>query len=200
MRSAARLRIFAPLPWEENFESGAKPSWWMGGGRYGVEESDGGMVLRKGPSPSGLHRHVIYLGPDSMTGYTVQADLMGGRERRRRPDLGLINGGYTLDLQGNYQRLELRAWAAELRIPKFIAPQVPFEWTEDTWYTMKLRVDVEADETVIRGKVWVRGTPEPEEWTITVEDPMRISHGAPGIYGYSPVDISFDNVRVLENQ
>ena len=200
MRSAVRLRIFAPLPWEENFESGAKPSWWMGGGRYGVGESDGGMVLRKGPSPSGLHRHVIYLGPDSMTGYTVQADLMGARERRRRPDLGLINSGYTLDLQGNYQRLELRAWAAELRIPKFIAPQVPFEWAEDTWYTMKLRVDVESDKSVIRGKVWARGRPEPEEWTITVEDPMRISHGAPGIYGYSPVDIFFDNVRVMENQ
>ena len=200
LRSAARLRVFAPLPWEENLESGAKPSWWMGGGRYGVEDLDGGLVLRKGPSPSGLHRHVIYLGPDSMTGYTVQADLMGTRERRRRPDLGLINGGYTLDLQGNYQRLELRAWASELRIPKFVAPQVPFEWTEDTWYTMKLRVDVETDKSVIRAKVWARGTPEPEEWTIRVEDPMRISHGAPGIYGYSPVDIFFDNVRVQENQ
>ena len=30
------------------------------------------------------------------------------------PDLGLINGGYTLDLMGNHQRLQLRTWASEL--------------------------------------------------------------------------------------
>ncbi len=78
--------------------------------------------------------------------------------------------------------------------------RVPFEWREDTWYTMKLRVDVEADRTLVRGKVWERGTEEPEEWTISAEDPLRISGGSPGIYGYSPVDIFFDNVQVMENQ
>jgi outer membrane protein assembly factor BamB len=202
LTASARVRAFPPLPWETNFESGAKPSQWMGGGLYRPAELDGGYVLQKSPSPSGLHRHVIYMGPDSMTGYTVQADLMGSRERRRRPDLGLINGGYTLDLQGNYQRLEVRAWASELRLTKQFpeAAQVPFAWNEDTWYTMKLRVDVAADHTLIRGKVWERGTPEPEAWTITVQDPLRIAHGAPGIYGYAPVDIFYDNVSVMENQ
>jgi len=196
LRAAARVRAFGPMPWEENFESGEKPAWWMGSGRYDVRELDGGMVLHKGPSPSGLHRHVTYIGRESMTGYTIEADLMGTRVRRRRPDLGLVNGGYTLNLQGNAQQLELRAWAAEFRV----AQRIDFEWTEDTWYRMKLRVDVEADRTVARGKVWERGTDEPEEWTITVEDPMRIASGAPGIYGYAPVDIFFDNVKVTENQ
>ncbi len=202
LSASARVRAFGPLPWQVDFESGAKPSVWMGGGLYRPAEMDGGYVLQKGPSPSGLHRHVIYMGPDEMTNYTVQADLMGSRERRRRPDLGLINGSYTLDLQGNYQRLEVRAWASELRLVKEFpdAAHVPFAWSEDTWYTMKLRVDVEADATLVRGKVWERGTQEPEEWTITVRDPMRIAHGAPGIYGYSPVDVYFDNVIVMENQ
>jgi hypothetical protein len=202
LSAAARVRAFGPLPWEVDFESGSKPSEWMGGGLYRPAEMDGGYVLQKSPSPSGLHRHVIYMGPDAMSGYTVQADLMGTRERRRRPDLGLINGGYTLDLQGNYQRLELRTWASELRLTKQFpdAAHVPFEWSEDTWYTMKLRVDVAPDHTLIRGKVWERGTPEPEEWTITVQDPLRITHGAPGIYGYSPVDIFYDNVQVYANE
>jgi len=202
LSATARVRAFGPLPWRTDFESGTKPSEWMGGGRYQPAEMDGGYVLKKSPSPVGLHRHVIYMGPDSMTGYTVQADIMGTRERRRRPDLGLINGSYTLDLQGNYQRLEVRAWASELRLVKQFpeAAHVPFAWSEDTWYTMKLRVDVEADGTLVRGKVWERGTAEPEEWTITVKDPMPITHGAPGIYGYSPVDIFFDNVQVMENQ
>ena len=137
-----------------------------------------------------------------MSGYTVQADLMGTRVRRRRPDLGLINGSYTLDLQGNYQRLEVRAWASELRLTKQFPDEahVPFEWNEDTWYTMKLRVDVEAVGTLVGGKVWERGSAEPDEWTISVKDPLRISHGAPGIYGYAPVDIFYDNVTVTENQ
>jgi hypothetical protein len=65
---------------------------------------------------------------------------------------------------------------------------------------MKLRVDVEADHTLVRGKVWNRDDPEPADWTITVTDPARIEQGAPGIYGYSPVDIYFDNLRVYANQ
>ena len=196
LSAEARVRSFAPLPWATNFESGQKPNWWMGGGRFQVQELDGGMVLNKSRSPAGLNRHVIYMGPSSMTGYTVQADIMGARRRRTRPDLGLINGGYTLDLQGGYNRLEVRAWAAELRMMQ----RVPFEWREDKWYTIKLTVEVAPDRTLVYGKVWERGTREPEEWTITAEDPMRISSGSPGIYGYSPVDIFFDNVQVMENQ
>ena len=196
LSAEARVRSFAPLPWATNFESGQKPNWWMGGGRFQVQELDGGMVLNKSRSPVGLNRHVIYMGPSSMTGYTVQADIMGARRRRTRPDLGLINGGYTLDLQGGYNRLEVRAWAAELRMMQ----RVPFEWREDKWYTMKLTVEVGPDRALVYGKVWERGTREPEEWTITAEDSMRISSGSPGIYGYSPVDIFFDNVQVMENQ
>ena len=196
LSAEARVRSFAPLPWATNFELGQKPNWWMGGGRFQVQELDGGMVLNKSRSPVGLNRHVIYMGPSSMTGYTVQADIMGARRRRTRPDLGLINGGYTLDLQGGYNRLEVRAWAAELRMMQ----RVPFEWREDKWYTMKLAVEVGPDRARVYGKVWERGTKEPEEWTITAEDPMRISSGSPGIYGYSPVDIFFDNVQVMENQ
>ena len=196
LSAEARVRSFAPLPWATNFESGQKPNWWMGGGRFQVQELDGGMVLNKSRSPAGLNRHVIYMGPSSMTDYTVQADIMGARRRRTRPDLGLITGGYTLDLQGGYNRLEVRAWAAELRMMQ----RVPFEWREDKWYTMKLTVEVGPDRTLVYGKVWERGTEEPEEWTISAEDPMKISSGSPGIYGYSPVDIFFDNVQVMENQ
>ena len=108
-----------------------------------------------------------------MSGYTVQADLMGTRLRRRRPDLGLINGGYTLDLQGNYQRLELRAWASELRLTKQFpdAAHVPFEWSEDTWYTMKLRVDVEADYTLVpsRGGVFEISADDDVKWSKKAE-------------------------------
>lgn len=74
--------------------------------------------------------------------------------------------------------------------------RVPFEWDPDVWYTMKMRVDIEGDRAFVRGKVWKRGDAEPGAWTIEAEDPLPIREGSPGLYGYSPANIYFDNVRV----
>ena len=66
---------------------------------------------------------------------------MSTERGRRRPDIGLINSGYTMDLQGNHQRIEVRSWAAELRM----AERFPFVWDPNVWYTLKLRVDIADD-------------------------------------------------------
>ena len=194
--AAARIRVFSPLPWTENFESGRPPYWIGGGGSLQVVEEGGEQLFRKGPSRTGIHRHAIYIGPSYLSGYTVQADVMSTQRGRRRPDIGLINGGYTMDLQGNHQRVEVRSWAAELRM----AQRFPFAWEPDTWYTLKLRVDADEERAIIRGKVWPRDDAEPDEWTVTVEDPEPVRSGSPGLIGYSPIDIYFDNVRVMENR
>ena len=68
------------------------------------------------------------------------------------------------------------------------------------WYTLKLRVDIEGDRAIVRGKVWPRIESEPTEWTVTAEDPEPVRQGSPGLIGYSPIDIYIDNVRVMENQ
>ena len=78
--------------------------------------------------------------------------------------------------------------------------RTPFAWNMNTWYTVKLRVDLEAERAVIRAKVWPRDTPEPAEWTLEAVDPFPIRHGAPGLYGYSPVDIYYDNYKVTVNE
>ena len=194
--AAARIRVFSPLPWTENFENGRPPYWIGGGGSLQVVEEGGEQLFRKGPSRTGIHRHAIYIGPSYLSGYTVQADVMSTQRGRRRPDIGLINGGYTMDLQGNHQRIEVRSWAAELRM----AQRFPFAWEPDTWYTLKLRVDADEERAIIRGKVWPRDDAEPDEWTVTVEDPEPVRSGSPGLIGYSPIDIYFDNVRVMENR
>ena len=196
LTASAQVRVYAPLPWSESFENG-RPAFWVGGGpRLSAEDVGGERVLKKSPSPSGLHRHAVYLGPANMSGYTVQADMMASAWRRRRPDLGVINSGYTLDLLGNAQRVQLQSWAAELRIDE----TVDFPWEADVWYTLKLRVDIEDDRAVVRGKVWQRDTPEPSEWTVNTEDPQPIRAGSPGLIAYSPIDVFIDNVRVMENQ
>ena len=196
LTALAQVRVFAPLPWSENFESGRPPIWIGGGPRVSALDLSGEQVLMKSPSPSGLHRHAIYLGPADMTGYTVQADMMASEWRRRRPDLGIINSGYTLDLQGNAQRVQLQSWAAELRIDE----KAEFAWEAGVWYTLKLRVDVDGDRAQIRGKVWPRNESEPSAWTVSAEDSKPIRAGSPGLIGYSPIEIYIDNVRVMENQ
>ena len=196
LSASAQVRAFAPLPWSENFENGRPPYWIGGGGSLAVVDLDGDQVFRKGASRTGIHRHAVYLGPADMTGYTVQADFMAAPWRRRRPDVGLVNSGYTMDLQGNRQKIQIQSWAAELRIRE----EVDFPWEPDTWYRAKLRVDVDGGRALVRGRIWPRGEAEPPGWTITAEDPFPNRGGSPGIIGYSPIDVYFDNVSVVENQ
>ena len=193
---AARVRVFSPLPWAENFENGRPPHWIGGGGSLQAVDEGGEQLFRKGPSRTGIHRHALYIGPAYLSNYTVQVDVMSTQKGRRRPDIGLINSGYTMDLQGNHQRIEVRSWAAELRM----AERFDFAWETDVWYTLKLRVDTDDERALVRGKAWRRGQPEPEEWTVTVEDPEPVRNGSPGLIGYSPIDIYYDNVQVMENQ
>lgn len=196
LTARAWVRVVPRPPWTEDFEEipeGRNPRHWVWGGRgFRVEEKDGNKVLVKPPAARGLDRSNLYIGPPDMKGYTVQADLMGGTRRRWRPDMGLIAHRYILDLQSAYQRLEVRSWSSDLRMVQ----RVPFEWDPDVWYTMKMRVDIEGDRAFVRGKVWKRGDAEPGAWTIEAEDPLPIREGSPGLYGYSPANIYFDNVRV----
>ena len=53
---------------------------------------------------------------------------------------------------------------------------------------------------MIRGKVWRRGDTEPEEWQISAEDPLPIGQGSPGLYGYSPTPLYYDNIKVESNE
>jgi outer membrane protein assembly factor BamB len=199
LEGTARVRVIPPLPWSYDFEAvevGKTPPWWIGAGlKFPVKEMDGGKVLSKPPVAVGLDRSDVFLGSDEMSGYTIQGDLRGSIKGRKRPDLGLINSGYHLDLMGNHEKIQLRGWASELRLEK----SVPFTWEPDVWYTMKFRVDQQGDKALLRGKVWRRGEPEPQEWTITAEDPQPVRQGSPGIYGYSAADIYYDNLQVTVN-
>jgi hypothetical protein len=99
-------------------------------------------------------------------------------------------------MMGNHQRLQIRSWASDLRMAKTI----DFSWDPEVWYTVKMRVDVEDDLALVKGKIWRRGDPEPATWTLTAEDPLPNRTGSPGIYGYSAADIKYDNLKVWETE
>ena len=196
LKATARVRVIPELPWTEDFETielEKIPTHWIGAtGKFFVREMDGNKVLVKTPVQRGLNRSNVYLGPSTMKNYQIQVDLMGTKNKRRLPDLGLIANRYTLDMQGRHQRLQIRSWASDLRMAKTI----DFPWETDVWYTMKMMVEIVDDTAVIRGKVWRAGEPEPAEWTITAEDPLPNREGSPGIYGYSATEIYYDNLKV----
>lgn len=200
IEARARLRIYPALPWSWDFEDldAAKtpPTWIGASGKFAVTELDGNKVLAQGPRERGLNRTIVFFGSSELRNYTIEADVRGGQEGRRRADIGLMAGGYTLDLQGAHQRLELRSWTAELE--RFVV-QVPYVWEPDRWYRLKLRVDVRDGQALVRGKVWPREGTEPAAWTIEGRDELATASGSPGIVAYTPVHAYYDNIKVVVN-
>ena len=69
-------------------------------------------------------------------------------------DIGIVAQRYELVLFGSHQRLELQPWQPETER----TARVPFTWTKDAWYTMKLEVqNLGGGKVRARGKVWPRG-------------------------------------------
>ena len=200
LNATARIRVIPALPWTEDFEDVTlekSPTHWIGAtNKFFVRESEiarnGNKVLVKTPVTRGLNRSNVYIGPSNMKDYQIQIDMMGTKDRRRLPDMGLIANRYTLDMQGRHQRLQIRSWASDLRMAKTI----DFAWDTDVWYTMKMKVETVADKAHIYGKVWKTADTEPDDWTIIAEDPLPNREGSPGIYGYSPTIIYYDNLKV----
>ena len=93
MKATARVRVVLPLPWTEDFETlelEKIPTHWIGAtGKFFVREKDGNNVLVKTPVQRGLNRSNVYLGPSTMKDYQIQVDLMGTKDKRRLPDMGL---------------------------------------------------------------------------------------------------------------
>ncbi|MDX1643072.1 MAG: PQQ-binding-like beta-propeller repeat protein [Thermoanaerobaculia bacterium] len=196
----ARVRVVPDLPFQEDYESlpvGSKPPYQVGYViPFEVAEIAGNKALVKKPSPIKIHRHITFLGAPDQNDYTVVADLMGTEDEGDMPDVGLINSGYTFELMGEHQQLEFRSWHSARRM---YASQ-PFAWQPDTWYRMRFEVRTDEDKATLRGKVWPRDQPEPETWTFTTEDPHPIRSGSPGLSGYSPTPIYFDNIEVTKNR
>jgi hypothetical protein len=163
---------------------------------------DGGTAMKKPGPARGKPGGNFFFGPSSMSGYTIQSDVMvkkipaTGADSAQMADVGVVGNRYTLVLRGTTQRLHLESWYAH---KERLGDGVPFAWDADAWYTMKLRVDVGEKSAKVQGKVWKRGAPEPEAWTIAVEDPIPCRTGSPGVLYVSHSDAFYDNVTVTPN-
>lgn len=116
-------------------------------------------------------------------------------EKARMPDMGLIAQRYTLDLMGAAQQLQLRSWPPQ--VATYFSKTIPFSWEAGRWYTMKLEARTNGAAATLRGKVWPRGEPEPDRWTIQATHAAGNLQGSPGFFGNSKdSEIYIDNVTV----
>jgi outer membrane protein assembly factor BamB len=205
MKATARMRIVPPLPWKFDFEDvalaksglGEPPVSWVGCRyRHHVREVDGSKVMVKVTTiPKGT-RSRGWFGQSDLKNYTIQADVRGANSNGKMPDIGLIAQGYTLDMQGISQRLQIRSWVPQLRM----ATTIDFEWQPDTWYTMKFRAEDQGSKAVLKGKIWPRDEQEPAAWTIEAEDTSPNHSGSPGLFGNAKdSEIYLDNIQVTAN-
>jgi outer membrane protein assembly factor BamB len=207
----ARVRVAPPLPYAQDFEKVPEertPGGWVNTqGKFAVKEVGGSKVLAKlvtNPSPLVARAHAFITGPDA-SDYTIETDLQGTKKGDNLPDMGVINCRYTLQLAGAYQQLRLMSWEAVPRVDKSIS----FPWKPDTWYRMKFRVEVKDGKALVQGKVWERGQQEPQDWTVSFEDPTPNKEGSAGLYAVATgvggpndpgTNIYYDNVKVTPNK
>jgi hypothetical protein len=196
----ARVRVVPALPISEDFESfkdGDAIGWWVGVSKlkYTIETLDGSKVLKKLHDDKGpiFNRSLAFITPPIAAGYTVEADVMGVKEGRRRGDVGVTNARYVFELYGGGKKARVMSWIPGPRFEK----QIEFAWAPGTWYRMKLKVDVVDHQGKVLAKVWPRSETEPQEWTIEATDPQPNYEGAAGIYANSTMaPLYLDNIKV----
>jgi outer membrane protein assembly factor BamB len=207
----ARVRVAPTLPLAADFskvpEKRIPGGWTNTQGKFEVVNLEGRLVLQKtavNPSPL-VARANAYLSVPNSSGYTIEAEVRGDEMRGDLPDMGVIACRYHLFLYGKGQQLRLVSWDAVPRIDNTIV----FPWKAGAWYHMKLTTEVQGDTTVVRGKVWPKGSDEPKDWLVEVKDPIGNKEGSPGLYGNAlsvegpekpGTPIYYDNVKVTSNK
>jgi outer membrane protein assembly factor BamB len=214
-----RGRVLGGLPYAEDFEKfvidqphetekdeAGKPilyaypplAWIKARFSWEIREVGGNKVLAKTLDRLILQRTFTFIEDESLSNYTMQADVMTDGNRRLASDVGLINQRYQILLKGNHQQLEISSTIERM------SETVPVRIDAKKWYTLKTRVDTHADGTgVIRAKVWERGTAEPEAWTLEVNHSNVHKQGSPGLYGFAingKFRVYIDNIKVDANK
>ncbi len=208
-----RGRIIESLPISEDFEGyeltvdhptdGVKfaypPLPWIGARlKWEVRDLDGNKVLAKTLDRILFQRCTSFIGHPDSSNYTVQADVMTDGNRRVKSTIGLINQRYNCSLIGNSNLIEISSNHERVK------QSTSFPIKANTWYTLKMRVDIQDDGSgIVRGKAWEKGTDEPEAWTIEVTHKNAHKKGAPGLFGFSPQSqksVYVDNISITPNE
>lgn len=208
LEGKARIRVVPPLPWSWDFNQLEDvPLTWIGGRvRYVLRDVGGERIMvkvdsiptRPGQPDTKLGtRSQLWMGPIDMANYTIQADVQLSEKDGKVPDAGLINSRYTMTLMGEAQEVRIESWVSH---DKRHQVRVPIELEAGKWYTVKFSVTPGDGDALTQGKVWPKGEPEPNAWTLQVTDTAPNLHGSPGLFGNtSDAEAYLDNISVTQN-
>ena len=179
-----RGRIIQDLPYSENFEEGYElsntssdgisfaysPLPWLGARmRWQVQKSADNFVAGNTLDRVLFQRAINFIGHKDMSNYVVEADVMTDGDRRTKSNIGLINQRYIFVLVGNGQKLEVVSNYDRFR------HSVPFSIKTKAWYRLKTCVEIDdSGRGMIKAKAWMKGEPEPLQWTLEVSMKIRI--------------------------
>lgn len=198
----ARVRIIPPMPWNETFDSyeiGKQPAAWVStiAGKFSVQDLEGNKVFAKAPDETLFKRMRVFFGPWDWQNYTMEADIRMTERRRQMGDAGIVAQRYALMIFGSQGTLELQPWQPETER----TVRVPVEWKKDTWYRLKLRVQNAPDgkSTKVQGKAWPASEPEPDKWSVEMNDQIPNLKGAAGLFADAQFGAFYDNVKIYPN-
>lgn len=213
LTATTRGRIVAGMGHKETFESmplgqksptgedvGFPPLPWLGARvKWHVLEKDGGKVAANRLDVILFQRTMNFIGKPDLKNYTLEADVMTDGTRRVMSSVGLVNQRYLITLAANSRILEVSSNHERVK------ESVPFEAQPNLWYRLKTRVDADKSGPggFVRAKLWERGKPEPEKWTIEVRQDKLHDHGAPGVFAFSPQSLKrvfIDNLSLSANE
>ena len=200
LQVTGRVRIVPPLPWKFDMEGLTDaPITWIGA-RYRHQlrkDPAGNSFLAKITTiPKGT-RSRASLGQSDLHDYTIQADMLPHELDKKLPDMGLIAQGYTFEVSGERDLLQIGSWISH---DKRYFVQKPFKMESGNWYTLKLQAANVDGQAVIKAKVWKKADKEPAEWSLELTDPQPNKVGAPGLFGNATnAEVFIDNVTVVPN-
>jgi outer membrane protein assembly factor BamB len=211
MTSVSRGRVVAGNGYTSDFEetklflkdkTGAAvsppPGTWLGAGpKWHILERDGNKVAAYRLENLLWQRSMNFIGKTDMKSYTIEADVMTDGNRRIMSTVGLVNQRYLIALSGNQRLLEISSNHERVK------DSVKFPIKANAWYHLKTRVDTNADGSgVVRAKVWEKGQPEPDAWTIESKQDKVHKQGAPGLFAFAPQSqkrVFIDNISISSN-
>jgi len=213
LTDSVRIRIVDSIPFSYDFENvnldqkdaagealALGPAYWIQARpRWDVRQmADGNRVLAKTIENPIFMRAMTFIGDPDQRDYTMQADMMTDGNRRMMSTVGLVHQRYLILLKCNHRELEIQS------NEEGVKHAVTYSFKPEAWYTVKSRVDVDAEGiATIRAKVWERDKEqEPDAWTIEYTHTNGHVQGAPGIYGFALQNrfkVYIDNLSVTPN-
>jgi hypothetical protein len=166
-------------------------------GLFTVKEEDGNRFLELPGAP--LETFGFIFGPAQPDGLAVSARVYGTSSGRRYPGFAVSLGG----VGGHRLQVTPAKRAVELLRGDVPLTSVPYEWNSETWTHLKLQIR-KSEENLwhVEGKAWAESEPEPDAWSITLDQTDAPISGRPGAWGipFSVTPIRFDDLKVVQAQ